>query len=91
MNRINLRDISQFVVLRRFNTREILDDDKLMPHVWALIRTGLLICLMSTVSDEDVKTEASKIEKTWVMSTLGMILAFFLFVWVIQCFMTLSG
>ena len=50
MNRISLRDISQFIVLRRFNTQEILGDDKWMPHVWALIRTGLLAWLMSAVS-----------------------------------------
>jgi hypothetical protein len=83
MNRINLRDISQFIVFRRFNTRAILDDEKCMPHVWSLIRTGLLIWLMSAVSSEDVKTEASKIEKTWLLSTLGMILAFFIYVWAI--------
>lgn len=52
------------------------------------MRTLLLFILIKSVQETEVKTLPSLAEKEWVLTTLGVILAFFVLIWVFQSVMS---
>ena len=54
-------------------------------HIYAFLRAMALIILFKVIAETEVKSVASMNEKTWTLNVLGVFIAFFIIVWMIQC------
>jgi hypothetical protein len=60
-------------------------------HFWALSRNGFFFWVLKTVQETEVQTAASIREKEWVSSTMGIVFAFNIIMWIFQCVLSVMS